>query len=229
MSSDGSYVSFGGPAEGVLFFNSSGSLLWAGSVGGSGAPVSIFQSDSLALMYGCCNGEIQLVAYNGTVVDVETFYPEMPSAVAGSPNDPVWAVVVGSIGSPGLYAGTCVTLHVFNGRPRFLRLGSVSRKVTRFRVLLFSDWNTGWRVMRCHDQCDPRTVLVSGQESPTEDFHRLPEYLPSNCQPSKLSHEARPTLEYGARHSGFVTKPLRSARSAIFLRKPRFKNLVGAP
>jgi outer membrane protein assembly factor BamB len=111
MSSDGSQVSLGGPAEGVLFFSSSGKVLWQESVGGAGAPVSIFQNDSLVLSYGCCNGEVQLLAYNGTTIG--TFYPlESPSAVAGSANGPVWASAGQGLGSN---AEGCSTLQVFNG------------------------------------------------------------------------------------------------------------------
>lgn len=109
MSPEGAYVSFGGPAAGVFFFDSGGRVLWTRSVGGPGAPVSVFRNDSLALMFGCCNSEVQLIDYNGTTV--ATFYLNAStSVVVGSPEGPEWASAEGTI-SPN---GGCATLHVYN-------------------------------------------------------------------------------------------------------------------
>jgi hypothetical protein len=108
ISSDGSYIASGGPASGVLVIDSSGKVLSEGSVGASSEPVSISQSDSLVLMSRCCGGEAQLSRYNGTLV--ATFHlANNESAVAGSPNGPLWVDAEGWITK-----GACATLRVYS-------------------------------------------------------------------------------------------------------------------
>jgi len=101
MPPDGSHIVLTGPTGGVLFYDSSGNLLWDKTDLG-GKPVSVFQSDSIILMSGGT-----LVAYNGTVVASYNF-PNNLSVVAGSQNGPVWVDVEGWI--PG--GGACANLHV---------------------------------------------------------------------------------------------------------------------
>ena len=107
MSADGLHVASGGPASGVLTFDSSGKVLWAGSVGGFGEPVFVLEADSLVLMYQPSGTEVELVRYNGT--QVASF--EGVSAMAGSPVSASWAAAGGQITK----AGSCATLRLFDG------------------------------------------------------------------------------------------------------------------
>jgi WD40 repeat protein len=109
MSADGSYLASGGPASGVLGFDSSGKVLWEGRVGGFGEPAFVLETGSFVLMYGPNGNEVQLLRYNGTLAAPYGF--ESLSALAGSPNGSVWVAAGGQITK----AGGCATLHLFDG------------------------------------------------------------------------------------------------------------------
>ena len=109
MSSDGSYTASGGPSSGILVFDSSGKVLWEGSVAGFGEPVFVLEGASFVLTYQPSGNHFQLVRYDGTAI--ASFNVESVSAFAHPPRGSFWAAAGGVISN----AGGCATLHLFEG------------------------------------------------------------------------------------------------------------------
>ncbi len=109
MSSDGSYIASGGPSSGILVIDSTGKVLWEGSVGGFGEPVLLLKAHSLILTYQPSGEDFQLVRYNGTLI--ASLNIQAGSVFARSSDGSVWAVAGGLISN----AGGCATVHLFNG------------------------------------------------------------------------------------------------------------------
>ncbi len=109
MSPDGSYVASGGPSSGVLVFESSGKILWEGSVAGFGEPVLLLERASLVLLYQPSGNEFQLVELNGTAVMSSNVNDV--SAFAGSPSGSVWVAAGGVISA----SGGCAVLDLYDG------------------------------------------------------------------------------------------------------------------
>jgi hypothetical protein len=109
MSQDGSYVASGGPSSGVLVFESSGKILWEGSVAGFGEPVLMLGNASLVLLYQPDGNDFQLVEFNGTAV--ASYNLNDVTSFASSPSGSVWVAAGGEIST----TGGCAVLDFYDG------------------------------------------------------------------------------------------------------------------